>query len=56
MAVRVAVELNLFEHVAEASKSGKPITAAQLASKTGAEELLIGKWFLCSAKRYTFVA
>ncbi|KAL6718617.1 hypothetical protein ACLMJK_002851 [Lecanora helva] len=41
MAVRVAVELNLFNYVAEAAKDGRTITADELAEKSGAEQLLV---------------
>ena len=43
MAVRVAVELNLFNYVAESAKDGRSISADELARRSGAEQLLIGK-------------
>ena len=43
MAVRVAVELNLFNYVAENAKDGRSITADELARRSGAEQLLVGK-------------
>lgn len=43
MAVRVAVELKLFDFIVEASKQKRSITADELAEKSGAEQLLVGK-------------
>ena len=54
MAVRVAVELNLFNYIAEAAKDGRSITADELAKKSGAEQLLVGEWFLPNSTRGTW--
>ena len=42
--MKVAVDLKLFDHIAEAKKDGRSITADELAERSGAENLLIGKW------------
>jgi hypothetical protein len=40
MCARVAIDLKLFDIIADAKR---PISSADLASKTGAEEQLLGK-------------
>ena len=42
MSLRIAAQLRLFYILAE--RDGKPISAAELAKESDAEELLIGKW------------
>lgn len=42
MTARIAVELKLFELIVA---KGGPISASELASSSGAEQLLIGKFF-----------